>query len=75
MQGQPINAVMAAAKNELRAAVMEIKRESGLPAYLIGSLVGEIRGELAQDEIADLIATLTTKSQEVKEENADQPEQ
>ena len=74
MQRTPLNAVMAAAKNELRAAVMEIKRESGLPAYIIGSLVGEIRGELAQDEIADLIAMLTTKSQEVKKENADQSE-
>ena len=74
MEGTPLNAVMAAAKNELRAAVMEIKSNSGLPAFLIGSLIGEIRGELAQDEIAELIATLTTKSQEVKE-NADQPEQ
>ena len=62
--GIPLNTMMGVVKNDLREAVKEAREKSGLPPYLIGAILSEIRAEIAQEEITDLINTFTTKKEE-----------
>lgn len=62
--GIPLNTMMGVVKNDLRTAVKEAQTKSNLPPYLIGAILSEIRAEIAQEEITDLINTFTTKKEE-----------
>lgn len=62
--GIPLNTMMGVVKNDLRTAVKEAQTKSSLPPYLIGAILSEIRAEIAQEEITDLINTFTTKKEE-----------
>ena len=71
MNGVPLNAMIGVVKRNLKQAVAEEKSKSGLPAYLIGAVLADIRADLMAEEITELINIFTSEG-ETEDDNANE---
>lgn len=55
MEPVNLNVAIAITKRNLKKAVIRAQLESNLPSYLMASILTDIRADMANEEIADLI--------------------
>lgn len=55
MEPVNLNVAIAIAKRNLKKAVIRAQLESNLPSYLMASILTDIRADMVNEEIADLI--------------------
>lgn len=55
MEAVNLNVAIAITKRNLKKAVIRAQLESNLPSYLMASILTDIRADMVNEEIADLI--------------------
>ena len=55
MEPVNLNVAIAITKRNLKKAVIRAQLESNLPSYLMASILTDIRADMVNEEIADLI--------------------
>ena len=66
-ENTPLQLAIEQAKRKLRAAVRETQNSCGLPSYLIGLILDEVRSEVASIQLQEMAALYQPKP---KEENS-----
>lgn len=69
MNDSPLQIMMIRAKHELKNNVAEIQRQSGLPAYLLSSILSEIIADLSLQEKEELAVLFLHKDDNATQNN------